>query len=555
MENASEVQNNTNVHDEHDEFDDALETIALSCRSVIQAIYEDTQTVRELSSLHRLVTTTTAHETTNEDNTTHNHQQQLVSQNADIPIAQIVKTQLSQLDSILTQLENKTKSLATIIQQEKESIVRLKNTKEVADEQFQIVQAIIDDCLNDNDDNHEKNMNQNDQDGNWEEYQEEGRGTIRTTNRCEDGKNNNDNDQRHLHDHSNGRVPLWELLPGIDDYLYLKKKQKEEQELQEQQQKHQQQQYQHEAGYQEEGSFNSCSIQEASIMMSFHSNTGDCDDGKLEHGRNSLQQGKQHHHTLNHSYDDTYSSPSLVLKDQTNNSCFERQRNHQMMNHNQQEQKRKPTNRGSYPSSNKSTVTSIAGSTFKPNNDDYNQTIIKNHVIQLKQVSMAEFQKISKNIRGRISLSTVNSALIDIQSSVQQKYDILLYHHQNHHQQQQYYKSINRNNRYGSTSRGGRRSYRETMIIHEHHISNIESLSSSSLLFSNRTVNISNESQEHDNNIHMPYFISEQELRDDCLFFRKGESTARAILLILRSVKRIKQVVGKQSQICYVMMI
>ena len=37
-------------------------------------------------------------------------------------------------------------------------------------------------------------------------------------------------------------------------------------------------------------------------------------------------------------------------------------------------------------------------------------------------------------------------------------------------------------------------------------------------------------------------FVTEQELRDACAFFRSGESTARAILQILRSCKRIKQV-------------
>jgi hypothetical protein len=37
-------------------------------------------------------------------------------------------------------------------------------------------------------------------------------------------------------------------------------------------------------------------------------------------------------------------------------------------------------------------------------------------------------------------------------------------------------------------------------------------------------------------------FVSEQDLRDDCAFFVTGESTARAILQILRSCKRIKQV-------------
>ncbi len=47
-------------------------------------------------------------------------------------------------------------------------------------------------------------------------------------------------------------------------------------------------------------------------------------------------------------------------------------------------------------------------------------------------------------------------------------------------------------------------------------------------------------------------FVSEQEMRDSCAFFRSGESTARAILLILRSAKRIKQVFGRKSQVTYV---
>ena len=49
-------------------------------------------------------------------------------------------------------------------------------------------------------------------------------------------------------------------------------------------------------------------------------------------------------------------------------------------------------------------------------------------------------------------------------------------------------------------------------------------------------------------------WVSEQELREDCVFFRNGESTARAILSILRLLKRLKQVPGKNMEITYICM-
>ena len=43
-------------------------------------------------------------------------------------------------------------------------------------------------------------------------------------------------------------------------------------------------------------------------------------------------------------------------------------------------------------------------------------------------------------------------------------------------------------------------------------------------------------------------WISEQELRDLCAFFRIGESSTRATLSILRALKRLNQVCGRNSQ-------
>lgn len=49
------------------------------------------------------------------------------------------------------------------------------------------------------------------------------------------------------------------------------------------------------------------------------------------------------------------------------------------------------------------------------------------------------------------------------------------------------------------------------------------------------------------------YWVSEQDLRDSCGFFAK-ESSARAILLILRNLKRLKQVYGRRSMVTYILL-
>lgn len=43
------------------------------------------------------------------------------------------------------------------------------------------------------------------------------------------------------------------------------------------------------------------------------------------------------------------------------------------------------------------------------------------------------------------------------------------------------------------------------------------------------------------------WFVSEQELRENCAFFKHGESTARSTLQLLCSLKRLKQVPGRQK--------
>lgn len=46
-------------------------------------------------------------------------------------------------------------------------------------------------------------------------------------------------------------------------------------------------------------------------------------------------------------------------------------------------------------------------------------------------------------------------------------------------------------------------------------------------------------------------WVSEQELRENCAFFKHGESTARATLQLLCSLRRLKQVPGKNTEVTY----
>ena len=128
--------------------------------------------------------------------------------------------------------------------------------------------------------------------------------------------------------------------------------------------------------------------------------------------------------------------------------------------------------------------------------------------IHLARVTEAEWNNVSRNVRGRITLAVVNDALRDIERVFQQKYAALSH-----------------------TS-----SYRKGPPAH------VEL--QQKLLNSHREFQV----EEHGDS---PW-VSEQDLRQCCAFFRNGESTARAILLIVRAVRRLKQVPAKHSQVTYI---
>jgi len=123
--------------------------------------------------------------------------------------------------------------------------------------------------------------------------------------------------------------------------------------------------------------------------------------------------------------------------------------------------------------------------------------------IHLRPITPSEFQSVSKNIRRRITLSALNEALSDIQKVTLNKYHHLCHSH--------------------FSSRKG----------------NVNTVNANAHSNSNVILNALHKDMVGGDDLP---FISEQEIRDDCAFFRTGESTARAILQILRSCKRIKQI-------------
>jgi hypothetical protein len=142
-----------------------------------------------------------------------------------------------------------------------------------------------------------------------------------------------------------------------------------------------------------------------------------------------------------------------------------------------------------------------------PREKHYSSSNTTNHShsssIHLKRVSQAEWNSVSKTVRGRITLAVVNDALRDIERVFLKKYAVLSHHNKGTPVELQ-----------------------------------------QKLLNSHRELHV----KEHGDD----KWVSEQDLRQCCAFFRNGESTARAILLIIRTLRRLKQVPAKHSQVTYV---
>jgi hypothetical protein len=118
------------------------------------------------------------------------------------------------------------------------------------------------------------------------------------------------------------------------------------------------------------------------------------------------------------------------------------------------------------------------------------------HQIHLRRVTRNDLQSLPRTVRGRISLSVVNDAVVEIEYVCRTKYTLL--------------------------ARNRRKQLKHTI------------------------------SQTTEEEPSEEPWVSEQELRQSCAFFRSGESTARAVLSILRSLSRLKQLPSKNGEIIYV---
>ena len=122
-------------------------------------------------------------------------------------------------------------------------------------------------------------------------------------------------------------------------------------------------------------------------------------------------------------------------------------------------------------------------------------------------ITLDELELIPRTTRGRISLYVLNDALSDIaahcrrrarasakkKKQLQQQQSLSQHHHQYHQ-------------------------YPSALLLEEEHTLHVE----------------------------------EQELRQSCSFFRTGESTARSILLILRTLGRLQQIPAKHGEVTYI---
>ena len=128
-----------------------------------------------------------------------------------------------------------------------------------------------------------------------------------------------------------------------------------------------------------------------------------------------------------------------------------------------------------------------------------------NNLLKLHLVTREELEAIPRTCRGRIALSVLNDALRDIAAICLKKQQ--------------------GTNGFGSKEK-------PSFVLNTGH-----------------TAAASKENSTHDN---CWFVVGEQELRQSCSFFRTGESTARSILLILRTLGRLKQVPAKTGDVTYV---
>ena len=481
-------------------------------QQTVESLVKDTNTIRELSSLqHVMITPNITTDTATNNNTSD------INNNDNLFVSSIV-AQMSSIDSVLTTLETKMKSLSSFIQDEKQAIRILNDKSNVMMEQYDIINDIFQVCFdrgNNNDDDDDNDNGDDLESSDAEDFYDvndfddhEEIDIIVDDDHEEEVEMYNDHDKRRRRRSSGVHHDSLPNFDDDDDDNYLRKTTEELERLELEQNN-------------KENPKNNTNMNDNHNDTKLHNNKLRDATNKWLLNNQQRQEGQKMISKNNKMDESSSVVDDAVLEVDDNDNLNQT-----------------PTIRSRRRSS-------FSTNNNHPENDSKELQINKqysNHqeqqqsvVIKLEPITKSEFENISKNTRGRMTLSTLNAALRDIQSCAQQKYNILS-HHQN-------ISPV-------SSGLSTPASYRQTLSTHEYYLS-ITELSSSSMKSNN---NNTNTTPSKYSSSFQPYFISEQELRNDCLFFRKGESTARAILLTLRSAKRIKQVVGKKSQVCYVLL-
>jgi hypothetical protein len=154
----------------------------------------------------------------------------------------------------------------------------------------------------------------------------------------------------------------------------------------------------------------------------------------------------------------------------------------------------------------------------RSNNDDDSSKSrnVPNTAVSFDRVTIEELKGFSRNTLGRVSRLDLNEALEEIEKVCQNKLAALPTQN----------KSNNGNGLMTSNALQRRYDY----------------------LKQQRATVADSEVEAHAGHV----WVSEQELRESCAFFRHGESTARATLSILCTLKRLKQIPGRNMKITYI---
>ena len=486
-----------------DEIERTKSQVIQNFNETITSIVNEANTIRELSSL-RIITTDVDFQDEDMKSTSNLKSS---SSSSSSSLATSMKVQMKNIESVLSTLESKVYSLSSFVRDEKESLRKLNDTKNVAEEQAQIIKDMFDFCLNDDVDDGSSDMSCNE-----EELAVDRRTHTGERERDgEGGKYESNDDGYSTTNHSSSIETDVSNVYDNDNHLM----------------KHQFKGHGHERiGEQlQEDNYDGENIQQ-NLLQKENSQDAATKNWLLSHNRRSSGSSNNSQHSCRDQLieqedgkqEESNSCHSSFQKDKNNslsNPTFSATRTEETIiaTHQTIETTRNDASANPNPNPPQIKVETRASSTQRRRERSKQPHLtIK---IQIQPVTEEEYRTVSKNIRGRIHLTMLNAALEDIQMSIQRKYDAL------------------------SSSSAFHSSYREIVSNHEYYSSaiNLSSIVNSS----------SNSSSE-------PYFISETELRNECSFFRKGESTARAMLLILRSVRRIKQVIGKKSIVCYVLL-